>query len=45
MSSIKWNGDKLENFGVIVEKIPPFLKAKKRFKTYTIPLSSILTEI
>ena len=37
MSSIKWNGDKLEDFGVIVEKIPPFLKAKKRFKTYTIP--------
>lgn len=37
MSSIKWNGDKLEDYGVIVEKIPPFLKAKKRFKTYTIP--------
>lgn len=37
MSSIKWNGNKLEDFGVIVEKIPPFLKAKKRFKTYTIP--------
>ncbi len=37
MSSIKWNGDKLENFGVIVERIPPFLKAQKRFKTYTIP--------
>lgn len=37
MSSIKWNGNKLEDYGVIVEKIPPFLKAKKRYKTYTIP--------
>ena len=31
MSSIKWNGNKLEDYGVIIEKIPPLLKAKKRY--------------
>lgn len=37
MSNITWNGEKLENYGIIIEKIPPLKKAKTRFKTYTIP--------
>lgn len=37
MSNITWNGERLEDFGVIIENIPPLQKAKSRHKTYTIP--------
>lgn len=37
MSNITWNGDRFEDLGVIIEKIPPLQKAKSRHKTYTIP--------
>lgn len=37
MNSIKWNGTLLFNNGIIVEKIPPITKAKKRITQYTIP--------
>ena len=37
MNSIKWNGTLLFNKGIIVEKIPPITKAKKRITQYTIP--------
>lgn len=37
MSNIRFNGVKLEDYGIIVEKIPPIIKSKNRIKTYTIP--------
>lgn len=37
MSNIKYNGESFENRGIIVEKIPPIIKPKQRFKQYTIP--------
>ena len=37
MNNISWNNQKFYDKGVIIEKIPTITKAKKRFKTYTIP--------
>lgn len=37
MSNIKFNGESFESRGIIVEKIPPIIKAKQRYKQYTIP--------
>ena len=37
MSNISYNGTTFEEMGVKVEKIPPIVKGKQRFKQYTIP--------
>lgn len=37
MSNISYNGTTFEEMGVKVEKIPPIIKGKQRFKQYTIP--------
>ena len=37
MNNISWNNQKFFDKGVVIEKIPTITKAKKRFKTYTIP--------
>lgn len=37
MSNIKFNGESFESRGIIVEKIPPVIKGKQRYRTYTIP--------
>ena len=37
MNNISWKNQTFFSKGVIIEKIPTITKAKKRFKTYTIP--------
>lgn len=37
MSNVAFNGESFEERGIIVEKIPPVIKGKQRYRTYTIP--------